>query len=207
MPRRAAPDGKLSQTPSSSTWADPSGMGYRSTLWPVLQVILREIVSVNLGLWRRWRSLFCHPERTRRISSPLAHGMRSFAALQRGVYSARDDMSRLAAFSDGLCGAGHDADPRAVSVGLSRTQLCARSSRRKDTSGDHIILAYRRDGASHSRLLPLVSLPTQMPAKCCQKSLDRDQAQAASPGLGESMIWRRQCRPLFGCPLSALGSV
>jgi hypothetical protein len=50
-----------------------------------------------------------------------------------------------------LCGAGHDADPRAVSVGIFRTQLCAPSSRRNDTSGDHIILACRRGGGNHSR--------------------------------------------------------
>jgi hypothetical protein len=50
-----------------------------------------------------------------------------------------------------LCGAGHRADPLPVSVGISRTQLCLRSSRPKDASGDHIILACRRGGATHSQ--------------------------------------------------------
>jgi hypothetical protein len=46
----------------------------------------------------------------------------------------------------------HVAEPRGLSVGISRTQRCARLSRRRDTIGDHIILSHRRGGARHSRL-------------------------------------------------------
>jgi hypothetical protein len=58
-----------------------------------------------------------------------------------------------------------------VSVGISRTQLCARSSRRNDTGGDHIILSHRRvrtvEKVQVIRVyLLVVSLPAQAPAKC-----------------------------------------
>ena len=51
MPRRAAPDGKLSQSPSSSTWADPSTTAHRSTHWASCPVLLPKNGSNTLIAW------------------------------------------------------------------------------------------------------------------------------------------------------------
>ncbi len=108
----------------------------------------------------------------------------------------RNSGRRLPAIRDGLCGAGHDADRRAVSVGLSRTQLCPRSSRRKDTSGDHIILSDRKEGASHSR--PDWSHHKWgLAGRRCQQSLctERGNTQPGDPcytcGLSLPLAWPR----------------